>query len=138
MKVRIVKSRLTEAFIECEYEGAVRQLDNAASVFSFLADRATEEFWILMLDGRHKPIALSRVSQGTMMASLVHPREVFGPALRMGAAAIIVAHNHPSGDPAPSSEDRAITKRLDEVGKLVGITLLDHVVIGDGRHASAK
>ncbi len=69
---------------------------------------------------------------GTLTASLVHPREVFGPAMREGAAAIILVHNHPSGDPTPSPEDVEITMRLSEVGRLVGIRLLDHVILGDG------
>ena len=76
------------------------------------------------------------MSEGTLSTSLVHPREVFGPALRGGAAAVIVAHNHPSGDPRPSAEDVSVTRRLQETGRLVGIPLLDHVVIGDGCWAS--
>ena len=66
----------------------------------------------------------------------MHPREVFGPAIRAGAAALILVHNHPSGDPTPSAEDAAITQRLRQVGELVGIRVLDHVVIGRGRFTS--
>lgn len=95
-----------------------------------------ETFHVLLLDARHRLKGRARVSEGTLSTSLVHPREVFAPALRQGAAALIVAHNHPSGDPEPSAEDLAVTRRLREVGRLVGVPLLDHVVIGDGAWAS--
>ncbi|MCA9573523.1 MAG: JAB domain-containing protein, partial [Myxococcales bacterium] len=78
------------------------------------------------------------VSVGTLTTSLVHPREVFGPALSDAAAALIVVHNHPSGDPSPSQEDVEITKRLIEVGRLLGVPLLDHVVVGEGRFVSLR
>ena len=80
--------------------------------------------------------AEARISEGSLTAALVHPREVFAPAIRDGAAALILVHNHPSGDPTPSVEDAAITQRLRQVGDLVGIRVLDHVVIGRGRFAS--
>ena len=82
----------------------------------------------LYLDGRHRPIAHQVVSIGTASASLVHPREVFQPAILVGACAVIVAHNHPSGDPTPSAEDREITRRLAQAGALLGVSLLDSVV----------
>ncbi|QDU66332.1 hypothetical protein Pla86_14010 [Planctomycetes bacterium Pla86] len=103
-----------------------------------LDDRPTEEFWVLLLDGRHRVLGLAQVTVGTLTASLVHPREVFGPAIRLGAAGLIVAHNHPSGDPEPSTEDLEVTRRLLEVGKLVGIPLLDHLVMGDGSFVSLR
>lgn len=96
-----------------------------------------ETFHVLLLDARHRLQDRVQVSEGTLSTSLVHPREVFGPAIRGGAAAVVVAHNHPSGDPRPSAEDVSVTRRLEETGQLVGIPLLDHVVIGDGRWASA-
>jgi DNA repair protein RadC len=93
-----------------------------------------EVFWVLLLDQkyrlRHAPIA---VTKGILNASLVHPREVFREAIRMAAAAIIVVHNHPSGDPAPSAEDIQITRQLLETGKVVDIQLLDHIIIGGKR-----
>lgn len=89
-----------------------------------------EVFGLLLLNGKHVPFAWCVVSQGTLTGSLVHPREVFGPALRLGAAAVVVVHNHPSGDPTPSREDRDVTRRLDQAGELLGVPLLDHVVIG--------
>ena len=89
-----------------------------------------ETFQVLLLDPRHRIRDRLEVSRGTLNASLVHPREVFREAIRRGAAAIIVGHNHPSGDPEPSAEDYAVTRRLCEVGTLVGIPLLDHLVLG--------
>lgn len=101
----------------------------ARLVRKMLRDDSKEHFLAVFLDGRHRPIGHSVVSIGTATASLVHPREVFQPAIQLGAVALVVAHNHPSGDPKPSSEDEAVTKRLAEVGKLLGIQLLDSVVV---------
>ncbi len=92
-----------------------------------------ENFFALLLDSRHRILSLRLVSTGSLEMAPVHPREVFSPAVREGAAAIVVAHNHPSGDPTPSTEDRAVTERLQRVGELIGIELLDHVVVGDDR-----
>jgi DNA repair protein RadC len=78
------------------------------------------------------------ISIGSLNANIVHPREVFRAALIESAAHIIVAHNHPSGDPAPSGEDVEITKKLVDSGKMLGIDVIDHVIIGDGRHFSMK
>jgi DNA repair protein RadC len=97
-----------------------------------------ETFHALLLDGKHRLRRRLTVSQGTLTASLVHPREVFGPALREGAAALIVVHNHPSGDPEPSLEDLSVTRRLLEAGRLVGVPLLDHVVVADGGWVSLR
>ncbi len=91
-------------------------------------DDAREHFVALYLDGRHRPVAHQVVSVGTATASLVHPREVFQPAILVGACALIVGHNHPSGDCRPSQEDRDVTRRLRDAGKLLGIPLLDSVV----------
>lgn len=95
-----------------------------------------ESFFAVYLDGRNRLIREERVSEGTLNAAVVHPREVFGPALRLGAASVLVLHNHPSGDPSPSSEDFSVTSRLREAGALVGIPLLDHCIIGDERYFS--
>ena len=97
-----------------------------------------ETFHVLLLDGKHRLRRHERVSQGTLTSSLVHPREVFGPAIREGAAALIVVHNHPSGDPEPSAEDLAVTRRLVEVGRILGVPLLDHVVIADTGYVSIR
>ncbi len=96
-----------------------------------LRDAPHEHFLVVLLDGRHRVLREVLTSQGTLTASLVHPREVFRPALREGAAALIVVHNHPSGDPSPSPEDREVTRRLARAGQLLGIPLLDHVVVAE-------
>ena len=88
------------------------------------------------LNAKHRPIGLNTVSVGSLTASTAHPREVFKPALTGNAAAVIVAHNHPSGDPAPSAEDVQLTKRLRDAGELLGIRVLDHVILGDGKYYS--
>lgn len=90
-----------------------------------------EHFVVLLLDGKNRIVGFNVVSIGSLTAALVHPREVFKAAILSNAAALILVHNHPSGDPTPSAEDRAITERLRQVGELVGIRVLDHVVIGD-------
>lgn len=93
-----------------------------------VVDDAREHFLTLYLDGRHRPIAHQVVSVGTATASLVHPREVFQPAVLAGATAVIVGHNHPSGDTSPSAEDRTVTRRLARAGEILGIRLLDSLV----------
>jgi len=97
-----------------------------------LKDDAREHFIALDLDSRHRAIAYSIVSIGTANQSLVHPLEVFQPAIQAGAGAVIVLHNHPSGDPTPSPEDHAVTRRLADTGELLGIRVLDHIVLATG------
>lgn len=99
--------------------------------FSFLRQETKEYFITLHLDGKNRILAVDVVSQGSLNQSIVHPRETFKTALLSSAAAIILIHNHPSGDPTPSGEDLAITRRLKEVGDLIGIKVLDHIVIGE-------
>lgn len=97
---------------------------------------AKEQFVVILLNGKNKIIGTEVVSEGSLSNSVVHPREVYAPAIVQHAATIMVAHNHPSGDPAPSAEDREITKMLEHSGKVLGIPLLDHIIIGDGRYYS--
>jgi len=97
-----------------------------------------EHFKALLLDTRNCCIAVRSISIGSLNSSTAHPREVFHEAVSHSAAAIIVAHNHPSGDPTPSEEDKALTRRLVQAGKIMGIEVLDHVIIGDGRWVSMK
>lgn len=101
-----------------------------------LAALKQERFYILLLDGKGRLMRELRVSEGTLTASLVHPREVFRYALREAAASVILVHNHPSGDPSPSAEDEALTRRLKAAGELLGVRVLDHVVIGRRRWLS--
>ena len=91
---------------------------------------------MILLDGKHRVLREELVSQGTLTTSPVHPREVFGVAIRHHAAAVVLVHNHPSGDPTPSADDLEITRRLADVGDLVGIRIVDHVIVGDGCFAS--
>ncbi len=110
-----------------------------AEKFAYLAgDAVQEEFHIVTLDTKHKPIRSHRITIGTLDASLVHPREVFRPAIRDAAAAVLLVHNHPSGDPTPSREDHAVTERLTEAGKLIGIVVLDHIVVARERCLSIR
>lgn len=90
-----------------------------------------EQCVVMVLDAKHKVIGINVVSVGSLHVSIVRPREVFKPAILLNAAAVIVAHNHPSGDTTPSEEDHALTKRLQEAGKCLGIPLLDHLVLGE-------
>ena len=92
-----------------------------------------EQFLVCCLDAKHAIIGVNVVSIGSLSLSIVHPREVFKAAILLNSSAIICAHNHPSGDPAPSPEDRQLTKRLIEAAELLGITLLDHIILGEDR-----
>jgi DNA repair protein RadC len=112
--------------------------DVARFIRGVVGGDAREHFVVLMLDGRHRPIAYQVVSVGTATASLVHPREVFQAAVSIGAVAVIVAHNHPSGDPSPSREDREVTERLNRAGEVMGIRLLDSVVVADSGFHSIR
>lgn len=96
-----------------------------------LRDRKQEEFWVLYLDSQNRVLRDHRVTVGLLNASLVHPREVFAPAIAHAAASLILAHNHPSGDPDPSPEDLDVTVQMVESGRLLGIPVRDHIVLGD-------
>ena len=101
-----------------------------------LRDQKRETFLVLLLDARNRVVREVEASIGSLTASLAHPREVFGEAVRDSAAAIICVHNHPTGDPTPSPRDAEITAKLHATGKVLGIPLLDHVILGEGRHYS--
>lgn len=116
-------------------------LHGGASVFRHavalgLPDLQVEQFRTLLLDGKHRLIGDVLVSQGTLTTSPVHPREVFHAAIRSKAAAIVLMHNHPSGDPSPSADDLEITRKLVQVGDVVGIRVVDHVIVGQGAYTS--
>ena len=97
-----------------------------------------EQFGLLMLDTKHRVLRATVLSIGTLDASLVHPREVFRAAAAAGAAALVLFHNHPSGDPTPSMDDVALTERMVQAGTLMGIDVIDHVVLADVRYFSFK
>jgi DNA repair protein RadC len=101
-----------------------------------MRDLPHEEFRILLLNTQHAVTREITVTRGVLDGAVVHPREVFRPAISESAAAVLLVHNHPSGDPTPSAEDRAVTRQLAGAGEIVGIPVLDHVVIGDGRYVS--
>ena len=101
-------------------------------------DPDKEHFYVFGLDGRNNLKVIDRATVGILDASLVHPREVFRKAIAAAVAAVTLAHNHPSGDPSPSSEDIRITRQLVEAGKILDISVLDHVIIGDHTHLSMR
>ncbi len=114
-------------------------LEYCQRAFARLAtDAVQEEFHIVTLDTKHKPIQTHRITVGTLDASLVHPREVFRAAIRDSASAILLVHNHPSGDPTPSREDHQVTDRLTESGKILGINVLDHIIVARERCLSIR
>ena len=118
------------------------QIVNARSAAEFLlpqyGNRPVEQFGVLLLDTRHRVIRTLVLSVGTLDASIVHPREVFGAAAAAGAAALVLFHNHPSGDPKPSPDDVVLTRRLVAAGELMGIEVIDHVILADVRYYSFK
>ena len=136
--------RLASAFRLARYASAERRTEVAITcaedVFTLLQPRvcglAQEVFGVLGLDARNTIIAQIEVARGTLTNVEVHPREVFRPLIRSSAAATILFHNHPSGDPTPSVEDVTLTIRLRQVGELVGIPVLDHIILGDGEYTS--
>lgn len=138
---RIASLRDIEPVLPERIRGSDDAIAYCSRRFSRLAaDGVQEEFHIVSLDTQHGPIASHRITVGTLDASLVHPREVFRAAIRDSASAILLVHNHPSGDPTPSREDIAVTDRLSKVGELVGIRVLDHIVVAKagGRSVMAQ
>jgi DNA repair protein RadC len=101
-----------------------------------LADAATERFLVFFLDTKNRILGFNEASVGSLSLSVVHPRDIFRIAVLKGANAVVFAHNHPSGDPAPSGEDRECTKRLIRAGEILGIRVLDHIIIGDEQYYS--
>lgn len=116
------------------------RVDSSSVVYAhfgpLLAPEKRESFHVLLLDSKNGLMAKTRISQGSLGASLVHPREAFRPAVMAAAAAVIFVHNHPSGDPSPSREDHEVTARLRDAGTLMGIPVLDHVVVAAGGYYS--
>ncbi|MCA9463798.1 MAG: DNA repair protein RadC [Nitrospinota bacterium] len=130
--VRVMLIQETEG----PYHPPITQSHDVARLCADMLRLDREEFRVLLLNAKHTVIAQHTVSIGSLTVSIVHPREVYKAALLANAAAIIGVHNHPSGNPDPSPEDHALTKRLSEAGTLLGITLLDHVIIGEHTHYS--
>lgn len=115
----------------------IREPEDVAAFFAHrLRDLQVEEFHLLALDSQSQVLRDLLITRGLLNSSLVHPREVFRPAIAEAAAGIIVVHNHPSGDPTPSAEDRAVTRQLAEAGRLLDLPLYDHVIIAGDRFVS--
>ena len=116
------------------------RINSSADLFKHyharLRDLRHEIFAVVLLDAKNQVIRDVTISEGSLTLSIVHPREVFIPAMRASAAGVIFLHNHPSGDPTPSQEDRVLTARLVSAGALLGIQVLDHLIVGDGRYVS--
>ena len=135
-KIQLIKEKSIKYEIVDKY---VNTPDAANNIVRPILESEPEEVCILLtLNTKGKVTGVSEISRGSINASIVHPREVFKRALLMNAASIIVAHNHPSGDPTPSQEDISLTKRLSEAGHILGIEVNDHIVIGDAKYASLK
>ena len=138
LKAALELSRRLEQAAQPPHATITDWRDVVRLVESRLARATKEHFLALLLDARHRVLRIAEISVGSLTVSVVHPREVFQEAITAHAAAIILAHNHPSGDPAPSEEDLTLTTRLVEAGRLIGIDVLDHVIIGHGRHTSLQ
>jgi DNA repair protein RadC len=130
--VRLVRERHEQTEIKRVRSGS----DVWAIMRPLMQDRDREVFSVLLLDTQNQIRGYTEITVGTLDASLVHPREVFKPAILASSASIILVHNHPSGDPTPSPEDRSVTRQLRSAGELLGIEILDHVIIGEGRYVS--
>lgn len=138
LKAAIEIGRRLASATQC-HQPAIRGPEDAASlVMEEMRHFDREHFCALLLNTKHQLIAQEVISIGTLNSSLVHPRELFKTAIKRSASAIILVHNHPSGDPTPSSEDREITRRLQEAGSIIGIEVLDHIVIGDNKFISFR
>ena len=110
----------------------------AAYLLPTFGSRAVEQFGLVLLDARHRAIRTTIVAAGTLNTTIVEPRDVYREAMLGGASAIVVFHNHPSGDPRPSPDDEALTQRLMAAGAIMGIDLVDHIVLGDTKYCSFK
>jgi DNA repair protein RadC len=132
-KVTLVR----EGRVPCYNHQLRSSADASTLLHTYLADVDREHFVIILLNQKNRVIGINTVSIGSLTASICHPRETYKPAILCNAASIICGHNHPSRDCQPSREDRALTQRLVEAGKLLGISVLDHVIIGgEGKYFS--
>ncbi len=125
-----------------ETSGGKPVFSSGHSVYSFFApivkNMKKEIFICALLDAKNRFIRESRISEGTLTNSIIHPREAFRDAIRESAASVIFVHNHPSGDPEPSMDDLAVTEKLKDAGQIIGINVLDHIIIGDGKYISLR
>ena len=131
-----IGKRRVRASSRRRHEVVASSKDSYDVLYPLLAHQYQESFVSMLLSAKHQILDIIEISRGTLTSSLVHPREVFRPAIKHAAAAVIVAHNHPSGDPKPSKEDRLLTTRLCQCGHELGIQLLDHLIVGEHRYIS--
>ena len=136
MQIREVEVRYKACDVPLKHREKFSCSEQIFRAFLHMWRYPVETFAVVCLDGKNRMLHVEEVAKGTLTASLAHPREIFFSAVKVRAAALICVHNHPSGDPEPSREDMDVTKRLVEAGKILGIRLLDHVVIGDQRYFS--
>ncbi len=135
-RIREIVPRYRDVDIKCaisemlQRTGNILCCEDVVALFGFLAWETRENFYALHLDTKNKILCLDQVSLGSLSSSIVHIRDVYKSALLSSAASVIFVHNHPSGDPTPSPEDKAIHQRLCEAGELLGIRVLDHLIIG--------
>ncbi|MEW4973136.1 DNA repair protein RadC [Bacillus stercoris] len=138
-RVNIVSVKLVREAIILYKKRSIRSPQDAYELAkSFLEDKDREHFIVVSLDTKNQPVSINTCHIGSLNASIVSPREVMKSAILSSAASIMVFHNHPSGDTSPSQEDISVTSRLQEAGNLMGIELLDHLIIGDGKYLSLK
>ena len=140
-----VEIGLRIAELKTDYESSTRITSPATAMryclhrFGRMArESQQEEFWVVTLNTKNVPIECHQITVGTLRNSLVHPREVFRPAIRDAANCIIVVHNHPSGDPTPSDQDISVTERLEQTAEVVGIPVIDHIVVGADKAISIQ
>ncbi|HBZ83233.1 MULTISPECIES: JAB domain-containing protein [Brevibacillus] len=139
-RVNIVRIKMVKESSLLYPQRRIRMAVDAVGLFQkFLQETDREQFFLLCLNTKNEPTAIHTVSVGSLDASIVHPREVYKTAILANSAAVIVAHNHPSGDPTPSNQDLKVTRRLQEAGEILGITILDHIIVGtEGACVSLK
>lgn len=138
MKVDLVKIKMVRESV-IEYDIGVDSPDAAATIIrQMIGDSDRENLVLVCLDTKNKPTSVQLISTGSINSSIVHPREVFKSVLLANAASFIIGHNHPSGELSPSPEDINITKRLIEVGKLIGIPIIDHLIVSDSSYVSMR
>ena len=141
MGYRLPRYRVTLVREGCSHTG-VKHIHAPEDVHNIIAaeyaDAVVETAMMLALDTKNKVIGIFEISRGSLNASIIHPRDVFQRAILVNAASVILVHNHPSGDPTPSSEDVALTKKIVEAGRVLDITVLDHVICGEGNFVSLR
>ncbi|MCP1150783.1 MULTISPECIES: DNA repair protein RadC [Bacillus] len=138
-RVNIISLKLVKESSLLYKERSVRSPEDGYQLMKLLlADKDREYFIVASLDTKNQPVSINVCHIGSLNASIVHPREVMKSAILSNAASIIVGHNHPSGEAEPSKEDIEVTKRLGEAGKIIGIDVLDHIIVGDDTFVSLK